>query len=193
MLSHGATQGRKEEAVLFGKKVTSSLNTLVFLPSSLCIWPHNNLILKASDSRTFPVSEAVHYNEQGPLAQTFYWFWLLCHNIGKKIDAWKKRKKQTEIPLQSVGFAVHWALPRRAAVHWSSDLNCLDSHKEPNKLSWLQLHEPAAKRDAEQMKRRIICSFSSCRTGFKLPIFQLVFWRLQPLQICCKAFQQRTR
>lgn len=45
----------------------------------------------------------------------------------QKKDAWKKRKIQTETLLQSVGSAVHWALPRRAAAHWSSDLNCLDS------------------------------------------------------------------
>lgn len=54
MLPHGATQGRKEGAVLFEKKVTSSLNTLVFSPSSLYLVPHN-LIKKASDSSIFPV------------------------------------------------------------------------------------------------------------------------------------------
>lgn len=101
----------------------------------------------------------------------------------------EKEKDTNRNSLSFVGFAVHWALPRRAAVHWSSDLNCLDSYKEPNKLSWLQLHEPAAKRNAGQMRRIIVSSFSLCRTVFKLPIFQIVFWRVgspQPLQICWK-------
>lgn len=195
-LPHGATQGRKEGAVLFGNKVTSSLNTLVFLPSSLCIWPHDDLILKASDSQIFPVSEAVQQRSTGHLPKHFTSFGYYFTTLARKKDAQKKRKIQTETLLQSKGFTVHWALPRRAAVHWSSDLNCLDSYKEPNKLSWLQLHEPAATRDAEQTKRRIKCPFSLCRTGYKLPIFQLVFWRVgspELLQLCWKAFQRRTR
>lgn len=190
-LPHGATQGRKEGAMFASYKQPEHAG--FFIQLSLYLAPQW-LDLKSLRFKHISSSGGCSVKQALATRPNILLVLAIMSQHRQKTRCLKKEKDTNWNSFSLVGFAVHWALPRRAAVHWSSHLNCLDSYKEPNKLSWLQLHEPAAKRNAEQT-RRGICSFSLCRTGFKLPIFQFVFGRvgsLQPLQICWKAFQQST-